>query len=213
MAIGDKAVVCAIRIHDGKALDAFALRSGLGNVGNAAVEEGQLARELRIDGIRAFVRSTPPFAWWDHEAQPRQFLTEIDIIEVATDGQIAIAAHADKALDQLFDIAALPIIILGRGDLLNRDRADTGGTLWFEKTRVAQVGRNHFGNLAPQCGAVPGGGIGRVGCDQGGHGDAANLGGIELDQFGLIICWRSSFLSCGNRCQRDQAQYGEQKAN
>jgi copper homeostasis protein CutC len=80
------------------------------------------------------------FAWRDDKAQTGEFLPEIDVVQVAADGQIAIATDTDKTLDQLLDIATFPIIILGGGDFLERDRADASGALRLEQAGIAQIG-------------------------------------------------------------------------
>ena len=207
LAIGDEAVVRAIRIHDRQPLDAFAFRPGLGDVGNAAVEKGQFASQLRIDRVRTFMRGAAPFARRHDEAKPGQFLPEIDVIEIAADGQIAIATNADKALDQLLDIAAFPIIILGRRDFLQRDRADASGALRLEQTRIAQVCRNHLSYLATQRGAIARWRVSWTGRDQSRHRDAADFGfNVNLYKFGFIRCDRRRNLGSNRRWQQRHRQ-------
>ena len=79
-------------------------------------KKGSFAGQFRIDRIGTFMRGAPPFARRHVEAQTRDFVAVADIIEIAANGQIAVATDADKALDQLLDIAAFPVIELRRGD-------------------------------------------------------------------------------------------------
>src|SRR3546814_4883353 len=56
LTVGDEAVVAAVRIHDRQPLDAIPLGAALGDIGDAAVEEGRFARQARIDGDRKSTR-------------------------------------------------------------------------------------------------------------------------------------------------------------
>ena len=105
-------MVCAIRIHDRQPLDSLILRPAFGDIGNAAIEKGQFARQPCIDCIGAFMRRPAPIARRHIKAKPRGFIAETNVIEITANGQIAIAAHADKALHQLFDRTRFPIFKL-----------------------------------------------------------------------------------------------------
>src|SRR3546814_19568808 len=89
-------------------LDAVPLRPALGDIGDAAVEEGRLARQARIDGVGAFVRGAAPVAGLDLESLAHQFAAERGVIEIAADDEAAGAGRADEAVDDPLRLAPLP---------------------------------------------------------------------------------------------------------
>src|SRR3546814_19395418 len=72
LAVGDEFVVAAIAVHDRQLLDAISLGSALGDIGDAAVEKGRLARQARIDGVGTFMRGAAPVAGLDLRSEVRR---------------------------------------------------------------------------------------------------------------------------------------------
>ena len=141
------------------------------------------------------------------EAQTGRFITKADVVEIAADGQIAVAANADKALHQLLDRTAFPVIKLRRGDFGQGNCAQAIGTAGVKHTRRAQVGRDYLGNLAAQRGGVT---SSRVAWRRGykrGNGYGARFGGVELDKLRFFVGWWCWHLRLN--CERHQ-QHCEQ---
>src|SRR3546814_8581934 len=86
-------------------LDAVPLRPALRDIGDAAVEEGRLARQARIDGVGAFVRGAAPVAGHDFIALPYQFGPELGVVEIAADDEAAGGRRAHEAVDDILRIA------------------------------------------------------------------------------------------------------------
>ena len=202
-------MVGTVRIHDREPLYAFALRTRLGDVSDAAIEERQFACQFRIDGIGTFMRRPPPIAWGDVETKPRGFVTEADVVEIAAHSEVAVAANTNKALNELFDGPRLPFSKCRSGDFTDGNGAQAVWSLCFKNARCAQVGGDNLGNLAAKRGAVACWCVGRCRRDEGGDSDGAGFGGVEFDQFGFIVLSRNRRRRnclgiCRNRQQREQ---------
>ena len=133
-------MVRTVGVHDCETLHPFALGTTLGNIGDAAVEKRRFAGQFRIDCVGTFMRSAAPVPRRHIEAKPGDFIAVADIVEITADGQIAVAAYADKALDQLLDIAATPVIELWGCNLGKCDLAHTARAAGFEHARCTKVG-------------------------------------------------------------------------
>jgi hypothetical protein len=125
-------------------LDPVILGPGLGDVGDAAVEERALAREPRIDEVGALVRGAAPLGGADHPALAHQLLLQLHVVEVAADGQPAVVARAARSRAPSIS-AERPCQVRprGRGDLgvgraRQRVRPDRA-----EQAVVAQVVEHH----------------------------------------------------------------------
>src|SRR3546814_14183168 len=94
LTVGDEAVVAAVRIHDRQPLDAVPLGAALGDIGDAAVEEGRFARQARIDGIGAFMRRAAPVGGLDFEPLANQLAAERGIIQIAADRQSVVSGKS-----------------------------------------------------------------------------------------------------------------------
>ena len=140
---------------------------------------------------------TAPILGRHVKAETGNFVAVADIVEIAANGQIAVTADADKTLYELFDIAALPVIELRRGDFTERYRAQAIRAAGFEHARRAQIGGNDLGDLATQCCTIARSGVGWRWCDERRNRNRASFGGIEFDQLGLVGGgWRRGLRLC-----------------
>ena len=121
-------MVTAIGVHDREPLDAVPLWPALGDIGDAAVEEGRFTRKARIDGVGAFVRGAAPVGRLDLEPLPHQLAAELCVIEIASHDKAARAAGLHKAVNDIFGVARLPVGETRSAHLAHIDRADAAGT-------------------------------------------------------------------------------------
>ncbi len=176
-------MVGAIAVHDGKALHACTLCPGFGNIGDAAVEEGTLARKARIDEVGAFMRGAAPFGGRDHPAFTHQFVPERDVVEITAHGQIAVRIGAHETVNQHLGRAAFPCAPCGCGNLLIRRSRQRVGADGAEQAIVPEVAIDHARQFQPQCARTRGiGRGGRIGIGgKGWNGDAEVVPGIGGD--------------------------------
>ena len=179
-------MVGAVRIHDRDALLAGILGAGLGDVDDARVEKGLLPREARVDGVGAFVRGAAPVGGVDREALPREFAPGGDVMDVAADGDAAVAARLDGAGDELRGAGVAPLAISGGLGLAEGVAGDAVGAERGEEAGRAQVGGDDFGDLAAER-------RGRAARDgHGGDGDGGQFlhpaaDDIDLDRGGFLV--------------------------
>ena len=133
-------MVRTVGVHNCETLHPFALGTTLGDVGDAAVEKRRFAGQFRIDRVGTFMRSTAPVPRRHIEAKPGDFVAVADIIKITANGQITVAAYADKALDQLLNVAAFPVIELWSCNFGKCDVAHTARAAGFEHARCTKVG-------------------------------------------------------------------------
>src|SRR3546814_7443656 len=83
---------------DRQPLDAIPLGAALGDIGDAAVEEGRFARQARIDGVGAFMRGAAPVGGLDFEPLAHQLAAERGVVKIAADDQTAVRPGIDEAV-------------------------------------------------------------------------------------------------------------------
>src|SRR3546814_4652609 len=130
----------AFAVHDRQLLDGVSLGSALGDIGDAAVEKGRLARQARIDGVGTFMRGAAPVAGLDLESLAHQFAAERGVIEITADDEAAGAAGPDETVDHIVRIARLPVGEARRGDLGHGYRADAARPERGIEAATLQVG-------------------------------------------------------------------------
>src|SRR5207248_2958051 len=98
-AVGDVAVVGAVLVHDGDALDAGVERAGLRDIGDAGVEVALLAGDALVDRVGDDVRQPPPVAGLAGEGEPGGLRALDDVPQAEVDLDVA-AGRRHRADDQ-----------------------------------------------------------------------------------------------------------------
>ena len=106
-----------VLVHDREPLGPMPRRPGFGDVDDPAVEIGALAGEPGVDRVRAFVGGAAPLCRRDDIALPGQFGMGGDVVEIAADGERAVAVGLDEALDERLSAGSRPSVEIGRGHL------------------------------------------------------------------------------------------------
>ena len=129
-----------VAVHDGQPLGAVILGTGLGDIGDTAVEERAFAGQPGIDQIRAFVRGAPPVCGLHHPALAHQFLLQRHVIQVATHRQAIVAPAADVTVHQHLRPAVRPGRPVGCGYFREAGLWQRIGPGRLEQPVIAQVG-------------------------------------------------------------------------
>ena len=133
-------MVRAVRIHHREPLQPVTLRPGLGDVGDAAVEERALARQPRIDHVGALVPGAAPVGRRHHPSRLLQLLPELHVVEIAADGELPVAVRLDVAFHQHVGAAPRPRRVIGRGNLCEARLRQAVGAGRLEQAVVPEVG-------------------------------------------------------------------------
>ena len=146
-AVGDVAVVGAVLVHDGDALDARVERAGLGDIGDAGVEVALLAGHALVDRVGDDVGEPPPVGGLAGEGEPGRLLADHDVPQAEVDLDVA-AGLLDLADHDAGRADAAPVGEARRGvgvDVLldegaGRDRAEQAGVLQVVADHAGDVG-------------------------------------------------------------------------
>ena len=140
--VGQIAVIGAVLIHDGKALDPVVLRAALGDVDDAGVEITFLAGDALINLVGDNVGDAPPIRRRSRIAQAGELLLGIDVPQAEFDLQLAVGAGGHGARHQRLGVDDAPIGVARRhlrcrvlvGEGLRVDR--------LEQARPLEIGRD-----------------------------------------------------------------------
>jgi hypothetical protein len=159
---GQEAVVGAVRIHDGEALDPPVLGAAFGDIGDAAVEERAFPGQAAVDRVGAFVGGAAPVAGCDDETVADKLALQRNVVEVAADGEVAVGIGAHEALDQRRGAGAGPMVESRCGDFREADRADAAGADRAEQAAARQVSGDDLRHLPAERGGGAGFGVHRL---------------------------------------------------
>src|SRR3546814_2093290 len=93
-----------------RSFDAIPLGAALGEIDDAAVEEGRFARQARIDGIGAFMRGAAPVGGLDFEPLAHQLAAERGVVKITADDHADVRPGIAEAVDDILFSARLPFV-------------------------------------------------------------------------------------------------------
>ncbi len=108
-AVGQKAVIGAVLVHDGEALDPIGRGAAFGDVDDAGIEIATLAGNALVDGIGNLVSDPTPVVVGRRKAQATHLNPGEHVPEAEFDVQVAIGALVDVAGDQGLGVDLTPV--------------------------------------------------------------------------------------------------------